>query len=234
VLFVPSWFHRFFTPEPLMTANQLDLYNGALRLAGERKLASLTEAREPRFLLDDAWGDGGAVAINAMLEQGLWHFAKRTARLDADPNFVPLFGYRRRFEKPNDWVRTAAVAQDEYLEVPLTHVSDEAGSWFADLTPIYVMYVSNDPAYGNNLAAWPPSFALAMEAYLASKIAPKLTTSKDRVDAIEKEYRRLLLDARSKAAMAESAAFLPLGTWVRGRWGRRSTLDRGNPNSLIG
>src|SRR5579863_9507357 len=150
-----------------MSANQLDLYNGALRIAGERKLASLTEAREPRFLLDDAWGDGGVAAINYMLEQGLWHFAKRSARFDADPNFTPLFGYRQRFEKPNDWVRTAAVAEDEYYEAPLTRVSDESGSWFADVTPIYVMYISSDPAYGGNLGTWPTTFAYAVEAYLA-------------------------------------------------------------------
>jgi hypothetical protein len=217
-----------------MSANQLDLYNGALRIAGERKLASLSESREARFLLDDAWGDGGVIAVNYLLEQGLWHFAKRSSRFDADPNFKPFFGYRQRFEKPIDWVRTAAVAEDEYFEVPLTRVSDEAGSWFADWTPIYVMYISNDPAYGGNLGAWPATFAYAMEAYLALRIAPKLTTSKDKIEAIEKEYRRLLTDARSKAAMSESAAFLPTGTWVRGRLGSRSTLDRGNPNALIG
>ena len=40
-------------------ATRLQLYNRALRIIQERKLSSLTEKREPRFLLDDVWEEGG-------------------------------------------------------------------------------------------------------------------------------------------------------------------------------
>jgi hypothetical protein len=44
-------------------------------------------------------------------------------------------------------------------------------------------------------------------------------------------------DARSKAAMNESAGFLPVGTWTRARWGRYAggpLGDGGSRTSLIG
>ena len=36
-----------------MANDQLSLYNNALTVLGERKIASLTENREPRRVLDD-------------------------------------------------------------------------------------------------------------------------------------------------------------------------------------
>lgn len=213
-------------------ADKLEVFNQALRMCGERRLANLAVTGEAISLLNDVW-DGNAVGY--MLEQGLWHFAKRTARLDPDPDYVAPFGYRYRFEKPGDWVRTAGICQDEYFNVPLTQVTDEAGSWFADLTPLYVAYISGDPNYGSNLGIWPETFSQAVSGYLAGEIAPKLTAALPRVDSIKKEARKLLIDARSKAAMSESAAFLPTGSWVRARLGgRNGRFDRGSSGRLIG
>ena len=36
-------------------ATKLGLYNRALRVLGETKLSSLSEAREPRYILDDIY-----------------------------------------------------------------------------------------------------------------------------------------------------------------------------------
>lgn len=214
-----------------MTIAQLDLYNGALRLCGETKLASLSDNRKARYLLDDVWNEG---AVNAMLEQGLWYFALRTSKFDADPNITPAFGYRMEFAKPSDWVRTAMLCQDESFNVPLTAVRDESGSWFADITPIYVSYVSNGNNYGNNFANWPASFINAFQGYLAEKIITQLTSDQTRWKDVLTEAKRFMTDARAKAAMNESALFPPAGSWTRARWGRRSGVDRGNTGQLIG
>src|SRR6185369_1444544 len=110
-------------------------YNNALLDVGERALASVTEPREPRRLLDIAWDSG---AVEWCLEQGQWNFAMRSSKLDYSPSVEPPFGYRRAFNKPTDWIRTAAVASDEYFRVPLLTYVDESSYWFSDLDTIYV------------------------------------------------------------------------------------------------
>ena len=194
-------------------ADRLSLYNGALFLLGERKLASLTENREPRRVLDDVWAGG---AVNYCLEQGLWNFATRSAMIDYDPSYTPPFGYRYRFTKPEDYVRTAAVCTDEYFESPLTRYSDEGGAWYADIQTLFVQFVSKADNYGNDLSLWPDTFTQYVESYLAFK-AVKIAPGK--LDEVKKEMKRRLIDARSKDAMNQPAKFPPTGGWTRARIG---------------
>ena len=79
--------------------SKLTLFNGALRLLGERRLASLTEDRPARRYLDDAWDDG---LVDDALEQGFWNFATRTVQMTASTSVEPEFGYRYAFQKPDD------------------------------------------------------------------------------------------------------------------------------------
>jgi len=212
-----------------MTASRLGLYNGALAILGERKLASLTENREPRRVLDDIWDEG---AVGYCLEQGLWNFAMRSVELSADPDVSPQFGYRNAFSKPSDYVRTAAVASDEYFNSPLTQYSDEAGYWWADIDPLYVKFVSNGASYGADFAKWPGTFTLFVEHYLAHRACTRLTQSKTDKEQIKKDMKKALTDARSKDAMNEPASFLPSGSWSAARRGG-SGGDRTGPR-LIG
>lgn len=213
-------------------ATQLGLYNSALRFLGETKLLSLTEDREARYALDDVWADN---LVRYVLEQGYWYFAMRAAQFNSDPTLTPSFGMAKGFEKPADWVRTAAVCIDQYFNVPLTAFSDESGFWFSDTDPIFVRFVSSDPVYGSNLGIWPDSFAEFVASHMAWKIAPKITTAEEKVAGMEKTRHKCLIEARSKAAMNESAVFPPRGTWSRARVGRSAGgFDRGNRNSLIG
>lgn len=211
--------------------DRLSLYNGALRICGERKLASLAENREPRRLLDDVW-DGGAV--DYCLEQGFWNFATRATQLDYDAGIDPEFGYKFAFGKPDDYVRTAAVCSDEFFNSPIVQYSDETDYWFCDLQTIWVKFISDDDAYGYNFGKWPQTFVLYAEHYLANSIAPKLTSSESKALKIEKGMKKALVDARSKDAMNEPAKFLPQGTWVGARYGRSGYRRDRARGSLIG
>lgn len=197
--------------------DRLSLYNGALRLVGESRLTSLTEAAEKCRLLDDAWDDN---AIRYCLEQGYWWFATRASRFDPDPDFTASFGYQYGYEKPTDWIRTAGTWADDRGNVPLTRIRDEAGYWFADVEPIYISYISSDVRYGMNLANWPETFTQYVESYLAFLIAPKLTNDLNRVAMVEKLMSKRRVDARSKAAMNEAAGVLPMGSWTASRMRR--------------
>lgn len=209
-------------------ATQLGIYNGALRILKERKLATLSENKEARRVLDDVWED----TIDTVLEEGLWNFATRTAKFSAEVGFVPAFGYKNQFIQPNDYIRLVAMCQDEYLKVPLNGYTDEVGSWYADQAELYVSYVSNDVTYGADLTRWPRTFVKYVELYIAVEAGPRIT-GKDLDRSIMLQLRDALIDARSKDAMNEPTRFLPSGRWTSARTGG-TRRDRGNRGNLIG
>lgn len=212
--------------------DRLSLYNGALLRAGERFLASLSEEREPRRLLDQVW-DGGVIRL--ALEQGQWHFAMRTVQLDYDPGVEPSFGYPRGFEKPTDWVNTSSVSSDEFMRVPLTRYADEAGYWYSDLDTLYIRYVSDDPNFGGDLGAWPISFCEYVESYLASRVIQKLSNSEEKHEAARKITEKLLIVAKNKAAMTQPTGFPARGSWSNSRNRFSGRKDGGNSSGpLIG
>lgn len=204
----------------MATTSRITLYNGALRLLGDRLLTSLVGNNESRRMLDASWDDN---VVNRALEAGQWNFATRGMMYDYSPSVEPEFGYQRAFNKPDDFVRTVAVCQDEYFRVPLTQYSDEAGYWFADLDTIYIKYVSNGATYGGDMARWPQSFVKYVEALLAADIAMPLKQNKQSRDDMLKIGEYLLVEAKSQNAMADPAKFLPTSSWVNARaggWGR--------------
>jgi hypothetical protein len=209
---------------------RLKIYNNALLICGERQISSLTENREPRYLLDNVWDDDG---VNACLEEAYWKFATRTVQLDYDPDVTIEFGYSYAFELPSDWVHTASVCSDEYFQVPLTQYSHENGFIYADITPIYVKYISDGASYGNDLSIWPKTFADFVAGHFASRIIYKITTDKEKREAVKAERAMLLKRARSRDAANDPTKFPPEGSWTSSRR-RGSVRERGNRNNLTG
>lgn len=207
------------------------IYNGALELCGERSLASLTESREPRRLLDEVWNDGG---VRYCLEQGQWRFASRTASFDYDTAVTPSFGYNRAFLQPDDLVITIGLCSDEHMTSPLLHYQDEAGYWYADEDIIYVRYVSDDTLYGNDLQRWPASFTDYVKAYFAYRIVFRLSGADALHNKVGAAMEKALSIAKNKDAMAKPTRFPPPGSWVQARhsggWRERGN----NSGNLIG
>lgn len=200
-------------------ADKLSIFNSALRLCKERKLASLSENREPRRLLDDAWGDGSTHgAVKACLEMGQWTFAMRTAMVDYSPSVSPSFGYAYAFDQPADMVRVSAVCRDEYFKEPLLDYTSERGYWYAPIETIFVKWVSNDQDYGADLSLWPESFVNVVEAYLATEIVGNLTqSSSGLIDRCEKALKTALTQARGNDMMNQPTRFMPKGSWISSR-----------------
>lgn len=211
-------------------ASKLSIYNGALTILGERKLASLNENREPRHKLDEIWDND---FVDRVLQQGQWNFATRSVKLEFSPSVTPDFGYARAFDKPIDFIRTVGVYSDEYFRLPLTNYMDEAAWWFADVDELYVRYVSNDNQFGGDFSLWPPNFTEYAEHYMAHKVGPRLTGLDVNETKLEAQAERMLLKAKSTDSMESPAKFPPTGSWARSRGGFRSG-QRGNRNQLIG
>src|SRR5262245_6744371 len=140
--------------------SKLAVFNEALRLMGERRLTSVTEGRDARYHLDDAW----TTSLDYCLEQGFWNFAMRAVQIDASTSLEPQFGYSFAFDKPDDWVRTFVVSANETFNPPLLRYNDEAGIWYADCNLLYVRYVSNAATYGADIGSWPGTFSYYVSA----------------------------------------------------------------------
>ncbi len=209
--------------------SKLDIYNRALQHIGERKLASLTENREPRRALDDQWSSG----VGYCLEAALWNFAIRAVEVASSPSVTPTFGFTFAFAKPDDWLRTASLSDNERFDPPLNSYRDEVGYWWADSDPLYVTYVSNDTSYGLDLSRWPESFAEYVAVHLARKICKRITNGTSMHADLRKEEAQCKLSAVSRDAMNEGVKFRPLGTWVRVRSVNSSRPFR-RANSIVG
>lgn len=222
-----------------MAASRLTLYNDALLLAGERALASLTEANEPRRLLDQIYNNQG---IDACLEEGQWEFAMRTVRIDYDPGITPSYGFNRAFDKPTDWILTSGLCSDEFFRVPVLRYVDEAGFWYSDLDSLYVRYVSNDATYGYDMSKWPPSFKDFVAAHFASQLVLKTSNDESRLNMFINPANpmhsirgRALLKAKSKCAMASPTMLSAQGNWSKSRMRGTNRRDGGGTSgNLIG
>lgn len=214
-------------------ASKLSLYNAALREVGERKLASLSENREPRRVLDSAWD---AEAVKTCLAAGQWNFATNSIEITHSPSVELALdgGYRYAFDKPENWVRTVAVCEDAAFNSPLLHYQDEGQYWYADIDPIYVRYVDAGTSFGLDYGKWPINFTRYVEFFLAARICMSLTQNQSKRDNLERDAEIWLTKAKSTDAMDEATKFLPPGTWSTARHGRGVGRDRGSRSRLIG
>lgn len=204
--------------------DRLTVYNGALRLLGDERVASLSEPRKPRRVLDQAWADG---AVNYCLEAGQWKFATRAVQLDASPSVAPGFGTAYFFEVPADHRRLVGVYSDDTLTTPYRDYREEGAHWVAGIATIYVRYVSSDAAWGGDLARWPARFTKYVEAHLASEVALSITGDKGRRDdMIALRDKKELPQALSNDAMQEPTTLPLAGNWVRARMGGRGYARR--------
>jgi hypothetical protein len=204
-------------------ADKLGIYNGALRLLGERKLASLTEDRPARYYLDDAWDDG---LIQRCLEEGYWNFATRTILATPETGIEPEFGYRKAYQKPTDYVKLKAISTDEYFRTTLHQYSDESEYWFCDYDPLYIQYISNDVDYGFNPGKWTQSFEDFVKPVLADEVKELITGSDGKYDRIKKALKDAKTSARSKDAMNRPPKFGQTGSWVSARMSGVVNTDR--------
>jgi hypothetical protein len=213
--------------------DKLSLYNLALGHLEERALATLTEASEPRRVLDSYYSH----AVSYCQGEGLWAFMVRTVQQDPTTSFVPGAawtvndtptnppqpnGLQYAFKLPSDWVRTVIVSSSPTLDPPLTQYREEAGYLYANYQPLYYAYVSNDAQYGMNLGAWPAMFTEYVATVLARLSCKRITGSTELLkgdDGLKNMEKVARINARSKDAMNLPPGFMPQSTWVRARRG---------------
>lgn len=204
----------------ILSADKLKVYNKALYKLGSHKLASLSENREPRRVLDEIWGTNDDVVAWA-LEIGDWNFATRIVELSYTPSVEPAFGHRKAFDIPTDMRKLTSLSMSEFFTLPLTAQDYQIASeyWLADVETLYAKYVSDDPAYGFNSAAWSEQFCELLACRLALLACDRITNSAQKKRDCAAEMRQAMAYAKSTDSMAEGSKALPRGSWLRARGG---------------
>lgn len=212
-------------------ATKLGLFNAALIEAGHRRLVDTGEPVEAGRVLNEIYPD----VVKMCLERGFWNFAMETVKLTADTGIEPAFGFTEVFAKPSDWVRTAALSADERFTVPLTRAVDDASFLSADVSPVYMRYISNDTGLGFELSRWPSSFARYVALELAYRICPTVAASESMKERIGKDRKDAEKFSLNTDAMNEpQPQFQPPGNWVNSRSNANAFKDRGFRNRLTG
>ena len=193
---------------------KLSIYNGILRLLGQRKLASLTEESPSRRYLDDAFDDG---LVDYCLSQGQWHFATRSSILDASVSIDPEFGYQYAFELPDDFLNLVAICYDEYFKSPITEYSLEAGILYCDSDEIYIKYVSNDAEYGGDMSLWSVTFGDFVKTKGAVDVCEVLTKSESRLEKLEKSLEKMRKIAMNNDLRNKPPVQPARGSWINSR-----------------
>lgn len=212
-------------------ATKIGIWNAALDELGHRHLSDTGEPVEAGRTLTKRYDR----VVADCLAEASWNFATETIKATADTGVTPEFGYTEVFAKPSDWVRTVGVSQDEYFSYPLISYYDDANFWSADLSPIYIRYVSNDTGMGMDLTRWTSAFTRYVELELAHRCW-KINADKSLREDIGKMRDRARKNAKNQDAMNEAQPkFPPPGSWTMARWGNGGGgNDRGSRGGLTG
>ena len=192
-------------------ASVLSVYNDALQLLGERKLASATEDRPVRHKLDTLWS---GELLNWIAEDADWNCFMVSAKIEADDALTPSWGHRNVFTLPDALLKISGVWSDERLKTPLTDHIVEGSNIYASVDPIYIRYVPDNVV--DSIGTWPPYFSRYVSSELALQLAPDLRHEDQRVGLLV-EHSKRKSNALSRDAMMAPTKKLPTGSWVRSR-----------------
>ena len=205
-------------------ATQLGIYQKTMLTLGARAINSLTQMNDQRDVIDGFYSS----IVATCLEQSYWKFAARSVQLDYDSGVTPSFGFSYAISKPTDWIRTYLISASATFDPPLLNYQDENQYWWTNDSTVFVRYISNDATLGGlDLFQWPQSFENYVITALATACRPRFPECPIPIEALKKQEKAALLDARSKDAMNEPPRFPPRGSWVNARHSGASPPDWG-------
>lgn len=201
-----------------LSTEWLRIYNDALNILGEQRLAHGEDDSRNRTPLDTAV-DSGLVA--SALEDIGWQFALKTVKSDYNPSISPDFGYSYAHNNPADLLIFDGVFLDEYLREPLKDYNYEGTVIYADHQELYIQYVSTD--YVTSPATWTSTFKRYIAAAMAKDCVAAFQADVNRVELVWKQRKN---DAKNLDASQSPPVVILPGSWVRSRFLRTSGRDR--------
>jgi hypothetical protein len=192
-------------------ADQLTTYNLALVHLGERKLAALTENREPRRVLDDAW----TTIPQYCIAQGMWYFGMRTS--GALVQVAGDLGYAHGYTKPSDLIHVFSIGDNVgFNPQSISDYLDHGNTIYSNAAQLFMRYLSNDATNGAmNLTNWSPSFTRYVAAALARYTCVRITGNVGLKATIQEEEDSLYLSTFSMDSLGLLRGLLPFNAEAR-------------------
>lgn len=191
-------------------ATKIQIYNHALLMMKERRLASLTEDRESRRTLDEFYDQ----ILQFCLEAGMWKFAMRSASLTQAG--AGAYGFTYVFNKPSDFVHLFMAGTTADFDPPMVYeYVDEGTVFYANTSPLLIRYSSNDASYGGDLTKWPQGFAQYVAAELAAWTAYPITGNEKITMMLDQKAKVLLANSLAMYSLVNEPGILPMNTGAR-------------------
>ena len=151
-----------------MAASKLGLYQDALQIIGQRQLTGLTEDREPRHILDNAY-DNDAIAYCLEIVKPV--FSRITTKLSS-PSTSAQHALDSVHTLPSDYLDIVKVYSDDKLDQEIERYIIEGNTLACEYGTIYLRYVSD--THITSFTNWTSTFSHIVSAYLAREISKKL------------------------------------------------------------
>lgn len=190
-------------------ATKLDIFNTALHYLGERKLSTLYEDREPRYVLENLYSINLIQEIHEVVKP---RYALKTAQLSS-PTTSSVHGLDNVYTLPSDFLcppvdpgthgKVGFIWADDEFTQPVNRYFLESGTVATEIaTNVYIRYVSNSVSEGSlsSLVARIVATRLAMLA--ASRINPS------KQGDLNEQYNQLIQQAVAIEGLKEND-FLP-------------------------
>lgn len=191
-------------------ASEVSICNNALmQLGSEDLLTALTDDTTPGRACNAMY----EICRDEVLTRFAWNSAMKQAELAALVE-TPVWGYTYAFQLPSDCLRVVRVSASTGSWDPYLH-SGHAGwtswtplSWkkfgrklYANSSPLYIAYVAQitDP---NDMD---PALRDAISAYLAAKIAYKITGSRTKEESMKQWWRETVDEAMATNSLEGSS-----------------------------
>lgn len=203
-----------------MGTTKLQLYIRACIKMEQTPISALTDAVEVRRRLDDHYED----TLDWLMEQAFWRCGMRTVEITENTGVAPAFAYEYAHDLPTDFVKRFVVSASEFLDPPLDDQSHgnsyliEGGYIWANVTPIYMRYMSNDSSYGKDLTKWTEGMANAFSSELAARAAPFVTGSKETSAELHEMAMLQAAKAATFDAMQQTTQTTREGRWTKNRF----------------
>ena len=174
-------------------ASRLDIFNSALHYLGERKLSTLFEDREPRYVLDNIYSIS---LINEVHELVKPRYAIKTAALSS-PTTSSVHGLDNVYTLPSDFLcppidpgthgKVGFIWADDEFEQPINRYLLEGNTVATEqATNVYIRYVSSNIGEGSVS----PLVARILAIRLAMLAASRINPSKQ--GDLNEQYEKLL------------------------------------------
>lgn len=192
-------------------ATKLQIYNHALLMMKERRLVTLSDDKESRRTLDEFYDQ----ILQFCLEQGMWKFAMRSTSLTQAGSGA--YGFTYTFDKPSDFVHLFMASATSDFDKPMVYeYVDEGSIFYANTSPLYIRYSSNDTSSGGGLlTSWPQGFAQYVAAELAAWTAYPITGNEKISAMLDQKAKILLANALAMYSLVNEPGMLAFNTGAR-------------------